>query len=91
MTNWQYTLDIKDIWEKTKDDPEHISELCSQIADRLNIINMSVEFHCIDRSMWVEDFRYMGNEQDIDQEEFNNLWAEFYDWADTIKLWVKIF
>jgi len=83
MAQWDYTLDVKAIWDNFE--TVGFEESRDQIVRRIRDSRFFTEedwslSNIVDELGWAEDLS-----------EFNDWWNEFYDWADFARVWVKTF
>src|SRR5687768_8620018 len=84
MADWQRTLDIVDIWNQAQDEEITPQQLAAIIAKRLDKLQ---NFHdsVIDgiKSHLIEQFKLLSENEDTeDEDEFNILMNDLYNWAD---------
>ena len=88
MISWKSTLDVSDIWMNEPDEKlfKEIGQRVMTKADEMLVKGQVLE---TDR----DDLWSLGDaiQFAVDQDDFNQLWNDVYDWADYQKrLWVKI-
>jgi hypothetical protein len=89
MNKWQHTLDVKEVWKKVGEDQD-ISDFCKTLIKELNLI----PDHLKDDELLdlIDYFTSMAEDENVSIVEFDNVWDDLYNWADTDKrLWVGTF
>lgn len=91
MANWTIKIDVADLWEKYQDDEDfeafkealfpRLREKLSEVEDKLGS-DVAMEFDDL-----VDQIEY--NADDV--EEFDYIWQDLYDWADTNMVWLGTF
>jgi hypothetical protein len=101
MAKWMRTLDIVNEWEQAQEYELAPQELAAIIAERLNNLQ-NFNDSMIDgiKSHLVEEFKHFSQSEYLDDNDFNKLMNNLYNWAD-ISLdskfggkkvcWIKIF
>ena len=80
MAKWIYKLELKDLWEAKEEGKISISELGKAIADR---IRNSKFFKRKIHEEALIDLVLEFDDCSDDVEEFDDILAQLYDWADT--------
>jgi hypothetical protein len=87
MAQWQLKVDFKDIFDKYKSDEIGVVELSSSVAERLEKLIPEVETKFPDYLTELEDivdcFRCLSEQGDADIDDFDDVLADLYDWADS--------
>lgn len=81
MAQWQRTLNVTDVWES-----EDIPLIARTAADRLEkLLPFTEEFYFIEnkRLELVDELRALAEDPEADARDFDYIWQEVYDWADT--------
>lgn len=81
MSNWKYTLDLHDIWEKLdQDNKKHISleEGAMLIAKKMSELNIKGEFK-EDWELLIQEFKNFDSD---DVDDFDYLMSNLYDLGD---------
>lgn len=83
MAHWEYTLDVKSIWNDFEEVgfEDSRDQIIRKIKDSLfwDEEDWSLT-NAVDEMEWSEDL-----------DDFNYAWEQFYDWADAMRVWVKTF
>lgn len=79
---WRYTLKLVDVFH---DDDMPFEEKRDEIVRRIK----AAKFY--DPAGWELGDVMDGLEQAEDVGEFDEAWADFYDWADRERVWVETF
>lgn len=91
MADWKYKIDMADTWERYPDEIG-FRTLKSLVVDELNkaLEDLRDIIEDEDEIMSLED---LISEIEItdDEEEFDPVWTELYDWADYNKVWIATF
>lgn len=92
MPQWNHTFDVKDIWQARKADKITLAELTKGIHSRLKNLASNPKFETdLTLEDVVDSFEYLVEAGDeVDVEDFDIYWNDFYDWADANLVWVKI-
>lgn len=91
MPIWKHTLNVADIWAEAKKANVGPDDLANGIADRLAVQIRGNRIRA-DVDTWIERWREWATEaaeNDLDFDDFDNVWDEFYNWADSRRVWVK--
>ena len=94
MANWKFRLNISDIWKKVKNNEIPIYQFVNLFLNRLKTRNFYKELikaEDLELEDIITDFEFFVIEKNEDKDEFDEIWNRFYDFADTIRLWVNIF
>ena len=94
MTNWKYTIELRDFWNKVYYAEGSVADVIKAFLAAYE--NVPARFKDTESEEFVEKFQYMleksaGVEDDIDTDEFDDVWSEVYDWADAHKIWIQTF
>lgn len=93
MANWRATLELYDVWEEVNHDfPEEqepilVKKIVETIIERLDKIPTYI---LRGRQEWVDRWKEFLFDDNLTFEEFNSVWFDFYNWADSVLLWVNI-
>ncbi len=92
MANWKRELDLKDVWQRAKGKEISLQELSGIIADRLEALRKlratevthaeDADYFNMLQEEFVDKFRCMSKQADLDTEEFDGNFSELYDWGD---------
>ena len=104
MANWIATLDISVDFPRSQNGELPIKDLIPEIIAQMKCLPqyMDEESCDNDNSQFlidiIEDLQYLvthyqdcGICDDVDSEEFDDVWSSFYQWADENRVWVKTF
>ena len=90
MANWIIKLDLSDIWNKYQDDEDYdefkealipaLEAKVEEVVDKLGD-DVGMEFEDI-----IEEIRNAD-----DEEEFDYIWQDLYDWGDENMVWLGTF
>lgn len=86
MIRWNYTLNIKEEWEQAKNDEISVQELAKIIAEKTKKFKLE-DFDKDDLIFELEEF---SKDDSLDKDDFDELWNQYYDWADSRRVWVAI-
>ena len=80
MTKWQRHLRLKDVYHSGKPIPE----LAEIVAKRLRNISVpdSITYLEDERDLIAENFEDLAKDKNASAEDFDEVMAELYDWAD---------
>jgi hypothetical protein len=80
MADWQRTIDVTDIWN---DSDVHL--IATKAAERLEALAPFPSHPEVDerKAELVEELRNFAGDTDATVEDFDLLWRDVYDWADT--------
>jgi Zn-dependent M32 family carboxypeptidase len=90
MANWKFKIDVSEIWQKYEDDNDFesfISELIPALKAKQDEVTEKVDE---DEAMDYEDM-LNDLEGTTDEDEFDFVWQQLYDWADFNKVWIATF
>lgn len=87
MTAWKQTLDLSDVWKLAKSGALPLPQLCSTIADRVEQLKSDTLFPRLDL---VDKFRELALVSDLEEDEFDEVFEELYDFADRDRIWVRL-
>lgn len=88
--DWQFTFDVSDVWDKA---PKHYtpSAFAGLIAKRIR----ESKFYQEERRVLVNIVNKLQNAADFESlstfDDFDEIWDDFYNYADKNKIWVKTF
>lgn len=90
MANWQYTINVKPIWEKYENlsendfdnDEDIFNEMKKELTD-----GVKKQMRPADAKNAKAILDSLKNAQHI--YHFNNYWSQLYDFCDTYKIWLK--
>jgi len=87
MANWKYTLNIKNAWDKRQNDEISLQDLIKVIVDKLNTLKGQItdQEDRDDLEDIIDLFDDLLNIRELEgltENDFDNVWNEFYDWAD---------
>ena len=78
MARWKYTLDLKDVWKKAKNEEISCKELADEIAKRIK------NLPCYETDSKLQDicteFEFFDEEGEADELDF--IMSDLYDWGD---------
>lgn len=84
MATWQRTLDLKNAWECRKNGNLSIGDLCNIVAKKLKSFrNFKNENIDSEKEDIIEEFECLGESENPNANEFDEILAALYDWADT--------
>lgn len=87
---WQKEIDLIDLWKQYADGSIDVMVLSEKIATRFSEIHFDDENDEAAFDEIIEEFRALAEDEDATEDDFNDLWSLFYDFADhEKKLWVK--
>lgn len=79
MSQWKYTLKIKDGWQAKKEGTLSLENLIKSIIKKLKQLNIKNDSELEDI---IETFELAIEDDDITVDEFDEIWETLYDWAD---------
>jgi hypothetical protein len=89
MANWQYTLNIKEIWQKGIENKVTSVELAKVVVEKLKELRPKLlsrfgenSFVCSEQDALIVDFEEHIEEGVDDDDCFNDIFSRLYDWAD---------
>jgi hypothetical protein len=101
MAEWQRSLNVKAEWEQAKAGTMTLSALASVVARKLLALRDFDDPSLDDeKATLVDEFKALEEQEEVMASEFNELWEQLYDWADTSldakfngkkACWVEIF
>lgn len=93
--NWKHKLDIKEAWDKASEDDD-FKELSRVVIKKLKKLDFGPDFND-ERDGLVDAFQDLIDDKTANVNEFDSLWNDLYDFADTALdhgkklLWVATF
>lgn len=86
MANWQLYIDFSDFWDKYPDELS-LKELCNKVItvlrSNIDIVAEKLPDHVDMLENIIEDFESLCCENYINEEAFDDIMENLYDWADT--------
>lgn len=82
MANWKYTLDVKAAWEKVEKDELAPQEFAGIARDKLKPIAEKEPQDAMLKRL-ISALDAFSNDLNADTDEFDRLWNDVYNWADT--------
>jgi hypothetical protein len=79
MANWQYRLDIKDIWQRAARGEILPYQLAHGIAERMKQLNIQDD----DFQQIMDDFATLPAEDYVTFDDTDDIMEALYDWGDT--------
>ena len=82
MSKWQRTLDLTDVWNKSRNKEITTLELATVIVERLN--NLKPFNNLVDgvTEDIIDYFKEYIDNKENNIEEFDDIMSELYDWGD---------
>ena len=82
MTNWKYTLEIKDAWQQTKAGEMTLPAFAAAAAAKARALPAYLD----DDDLFgiVDELETIARDPEPDVEWFDRVWNELYDWADQV-------
>jgi Zn-dependent M32 family carboxypeptidase len=91
MAKWIMKIDVSDIWQKYEDDNDFEafkSELLPVLQSKTEkISNVLGEDEAREYEDMVQEIEFSADDED----EFDYIWQDLYDWADANKVWISTF
>jgi hypothetical protein len=91
MSKWKAELDLSEEWSQADDEEITIYQLATTVADRLeqlSVPGLSVRGHNERRDL-VHGFREFAADGTESADDFDEIFAELYEWADENRVWVS--
>lgn len=88
MKIWDYTLKIQDEWKQALNNQITVQKLAEVIEKKLEAIDFGAEDN-YRRDQLVEEFSRFSEDETGDKDDFDEIFAELYDFADEVHLWVQ--
>lgn len=80
MSDWQYVLDLTDVWDNKKFSHQVLSAI---IAERLVALKMPEDDEIFDQRYEIAaEFEMLTTDSILDIEDFNYVMDMLYDWGD---------
>lgn len=86
MSKWIATVDVSDKWKSDEYTTEAQMEYAAQVVD-----SFSAKWdgdYKEELEMIAEELVDAAESEDV--EWFDAVWGQFYDWADDVRVWVKV-
>lgn len=95
MTNWKYTINLKDTWGKAQEGEGSVNEVVTSFLSQVKDVQERLPYDS-QIATAVDQLEYMLEEavqaeEDIDGDDFDEVWCDVYDWADRNKVWLQTF
>ena len=93
MPRWNHTINLNPEWKQAKDGEISISTLIDAIIARFKHLPSSLQEEVQSN---LDDLKSLQEEafdlqDDVDANEFDEIWREIYDWADEARVWLNTF
>lgn len=84
MANWQTKLDVRDLWKQHDDGEITVQQIATEMANRLEKLKWPIDLTGIapGRDKFVEELQSLAEDEDADVDNFDDVLARLYDWAD---------
>jgi len=82
MANWEYHIDLKAVWKEYEDEKINVETAGKKVAEVLKNFKMTAEINNYLLDTLSEIICNFDNCCD-DEEEFNDIMQDLYDWGDT--------
>lgn len=91
MSNWIFTIDISESFQKCRDMEISIQSLCKVISEKLSKIvytprkDISEDLEWLNETVqdWANTFKELSESEEITVEDFDSCLADLYDFGDT--------
>ena len=93
MANWKIKINVGDLWEKYQNDEDFnlikfIKALVSRLEDKVDEVSEKLgEDEAIEFDNFIEQLSYNVDNED----EFDYIWQDLYDWCDNNLVWLGTF
>lgn len=91
MANWVIKIDVADIWQKYEDDEDFDAfkeELLPILKSKVEEVSKKLgEEEAMEFEDLVSEIEYNADDED----EFDYIWQQLYDWADSNRVWLGTF
>jgi len=92
MANWKYVVNTLPEWEQAQEDKLEIKALITALDGRFQASLPAELYEEIEELFdqlkgLIED----AGDDDVDADEFDEVWSQIYDWADARRIWIKTF
>jgi hypothetical protein len=84
---WRKEIRLKQFLS-TEDSPAIVREAARNFAERLKRESDYEEFGLDDFNVIVDEFEGIADSSEPDVDEFNDVLAQLYDWADRERVWI---
>ena len=84
MSDWQYRIDLTDVWNKWPDEvsTQELSKIIATRLRELNPVGLS-DFLLEEKEMIADEFEILSLDKEATVEEFDERMSDLYDWGDT--------
>lgn len=86
MPHWRREIRLKQ-WLSTDDSPANAREVAGKVAERLKQ-ELGLDYEEIDLIPIIDEFEGIAESSDADVDDFNDVLAQLYDWADRERVWI---
>lgn len=93
MAQWNYKLDMKEPWRQRQEGEITIQQLAATFAKRLAKVDFKDEIGDVnfDRDNFVDEFEGLSEDTTASTDDFDDVLARIYDFADEHRLWIATF
>ena len=91
MAKWLRTLDLRPHYAGAKAGSISVPELSKIVSERLRKLRIADDMSAMERDELADDLEYIAEQPQADPDEFDEVMANLYDWADTTRTLVKTF
>jgi len=84
---WNHKFNIKDDWQKAVNREVSVADFSKLLANKISKSPFYNE-EDIEIADIVLEFTHMG---ESNWDDFDVVWDQFYDWADTNRVWIQTF
>jgi hypothetical protein len=91
MAQWNYKLDVKEPWRQRQEGEITIQQLAATVAKRLVKVDFRDEDINFDRDDFVDELLGLSEDTSATADDFDDVLARLYDFADEHRLWIATF
>ena len=91
MGQWNYKLDVKEPWRQRQEGEITIQQLAATVAKRLVKVDFHDEDINFDRDDFVDELLGLSETLSATADDFDDVLARLYDFADEHRLWIATF
>jgi len=87
MTNWIETLEVKEDWKLAEKDAITVQEFVKRTLPKLKSLKSRDNI----LSRIITELELFAGDDDLDGDDFDEIWEKLYNWADYHKVWIRTF
>lgn len=85
MTQWIETLEVKEDWKLAENDTITVHEFVKRLVPKLEALKLKD----IVLSKIIDEFEMFLKDENNDEDDFDEIWEQLYNWCDYHRVWVR--